>query len=372
MSLDDTISQVQENLRKGLFPSEAAVSTGAVLPILNALGWQVFNPSVVTPEYTVEGRRVDFALCRSNGQPVVFLEVKRVGVAESGERQLFEYAFHRGVPLAVLTDGQEWNFYLPAGEGDYQDRRVYKLDLLERDLSECSYRLNRYLSYADVSSGVAFENAQSDYRDVNREREIDRILPQAWDALLSEADDLLVEILADKVADLCGFKPDLETCAEFLSSIVSGGRPAFSDIQITQTRHLTSQANVSSVKSPPTRQTRTRGSGQAGYSLYGRNHPCRNATSVMISVFEMLTDDDSTFPERFASRRHGSKRRYIAMDKYELYPDKPQLCEQESRQLTSGWFIGTNYNKGSIEKIIRLACEVAGLEFGKDLIVNMG
>ena len=102
MSLEQTISQVQDKLRKGLFPSEAAVSNGAVLPILNALEWPVFDTAVVFPEYTVEVQRVDYALCRHDGQPVVFLEVKRVGVADSGERQLFEYAFHRGVPLAVL------------------------------------------------------------------------------------------------------------------------------------------------------------------------------------------------------------------------------------------------------------------------------
>ncbi len=102
MSFEQTISQVQENIRKGLFPNEAAVSTGVVLRILDALEWPVFDTAVVVPEYAVEGRRVDYALCGSRGEPVVFLEVKRVGVADSGERQLFEYAFHRGVPLAVL------------------------------------------------------------------------------------------------------------------------------------------------------------------------------------------------------------------------------------------------------------------------------
>ena len=112
MPLEETITRVQDNLRKGAFTNEAAVSTSAVLPVLRALDWPDYDPSIVFPEYTVEGRRVDFDLCRSNGQPVVFLEVKRVGVADRGERQLFEYAFHRGVPLAVLTDGQEWNFYL--------------------------------------------------------------------------------------------------------------------------------------------------------------------------------------------------------------------------------------------------------------------
>ena len=372
MPLEETISQVQENLRKGNFPNEAAVSTGAVLPLLNALGWPVFNPSVVTPEYAVEGRRVDYALRRSNGLPVVFLEVKRVGVAYSGERQLFEYAFHRGVPLAVLTDGQEWNFYLPAGEGDYQDRRVYKLDLLERDQSECSYRLNRYLSYADVTSGLAYENAQSDNRDANREREIERTMPRAWNTLLSEADDSLADLLADKVTDLCGFKPDTEICAEFLSSIAMAPNPNVPGIQPSET--LTPSVSPQNPNSQrfENQSVRTRGTRGCDYTLHGQRYDFRNANDLLESVFEKLIETDSTFAERFAARKHGRIRRYLAQDKYELYPDDRELCERDSRQLKVGWFVSTNWNNPTKAKIIRLACEVAGLEFGKDLVVNFG
>lgn len=372
MALEDTLMQVQENLRKGLFPNEAAVSTGAVLPILNDLGWQVFNPSVVTPEFTIERRRVDYALRRSNGQPVVFLEVKRVGLADRGERQLFEYAFHRGVPLAVLTDGQEWNFYLPAGEGDYQDRRVYKLDLLERDLSECCHRFGRYLSYADVASGVAFENAQSDYRDVNREREIERIMPQAWDTLLSEADDLMAEILADKVADLCGYKPDPEICAEFLASTARNTGPSVADKRQSPTPSRPMQSQSDNIGQTLAPSNRPQNRGQTGFVFRGQEHQSRNHIDVMVSVFEILSENDSTFPERFAARKHGRKRRYLAQDKYELYPDDPDLCDRESRLIKGGWYISTNWNTATKTKIIRLACEVAELEFGKDLVVNMG
>ena len=76
-------------------------------------------------------------------KPIAFIEVKQVGQSEGAERQLFEYAFHTGVPLAILTDGREWNFFLPAEQGDYGERRVYKLDIVERDISECISRLNR-------------------------------------------------------------------------------------------------------------------------------------------------------------------------------------------------------------------------------------
>lgn len=67
--LEDTLVGIQQNIRRGAFPNEAAVSQGIVLPILNGLGWSVFDPSVVVPEYTVEGRQVDYALWARPEQP---------------------------------------------------------------------------------------------------------------------------------------------------------------------------------------------------------------------------------------------------------------------------------------------------------------
>ena len=202
MSLEETISGIQENLRQGRFRNEAAVSQGVILPMLQALDWSVFNPSLVFPQYPTEGREaVDYALCSSNGQPLVFLEAKRVGtVDDDAETQLFRYAFQRGVPLLILTDGQEWDFYVPYGQGTYKERRVYRLDLLERDLKECSYRLQRYLSNSNVLNGSAFDNARADYDDAFRQRQIDEALPSAWKRLIEEADESLVEALAKKVA----------------------------------------------------------------------------------------------------------------------------------------------------------------------------
>ena len=146
MTLEETVAEVRSNLQQGRFSNEAAVSQGAVLPILQSLGWPVFNPSVVAPQFPVEGKFVDYALLNSDRKPAVSIEVKMVGKAETGENQLFGYVFNMGVALAVLTDGQEWNFYLTYGPGDYQDRLVYKLDILEREISESCFRLCRYLN----------------------------------------------------------------------------------------------------------------------------------------------------------------------------------------------------------------------------------
>jgi hypothetical protein len=161
MNLEGHIEEIRSGVKAARFANEASVSQGIVLRLLHALGWPAYDTQIIIPEYSLEGRRVDFALCHPAGKPVAFIEVKQLGQSEGAERQLFEYAFHKGIPLAILTDGQEWNFFLPGEQGDYGERRVYKLDIVERDLPECVLRLNRYLNHDAVVSGAAIEAARS-------------------------------------------------------------------------------------------------------------------------------------------------------------------------------------------------------------------
>ncbi len=79
----------------------------------------------------------------------------------------------------------------------------------------------------------------------------------------------------------------------------------------------------------------------------------------MLKVFELLADDDPQFLERFAARKHGKKRRYLAGNRSELYPDRPDLVEIAAVELKPGWWMGTNYSRRDIQKIIDLAKEVA-------------
>jgi len=92
---------------------------------------------------------------------------------------------------------------------------------------------------------------------------------------------------------------------------------------------------------------------------------------VLIKVLEDLSKLDPNFLTRFASRKHGRSRRYIAQKREELYPDRSDLL-QYSRQLISGWWVGTNYSKSDIRGMLMLASEAANLRFGQDLVVHLG
>jgi predicted type IV restriction endonuclease len=115
----ELIERIRERLAQGAYFNEAAISHGIVTPILNALGWHSADPQQMVPEFPVPRGWVDLALIGRGRRPAVFIEVKGVGRAMDGDRQLFEYACHRGVPLCVLTDGGEWSFYVPGGKGSY-------------------------------------------------------------------------------------------------------------------------------------------------------------------------------------------------------------------------------------------------------------
>jgi len=373
MTLTEHIEAIRSGIKAGRFLNEASVSQGIVLRLLQALGWPTFDTDIVCPEYSLEGRRVDFAICHPASKPMAFIEVKQIGQSEGADRQLFEYAFHVGVPFAILTDGQEWNFFLPAEQGDYGERRVYKLDLVERDIQESAARLTRYLSYADVASGKAIAAAREDYQNISRNRQMLATLPEAWRRLVTEEDELLLELIADRVESLSGFKPDLDTVAKFLrENIVL--RPTHQPTP--QTYRQPSPTRTAQLTSPPPGLQAIGPAANTiavGFSLEGRFTSCRNGREVLTGVVNALTLRESTFPERFAARpKHGRTRRYIARTPDELYPGRPDLAREHSTRLSSGWYVGTNVSKAQIERITEMCCEVAHIQFGKDLIINVG
>lgn len=388
MNLEEHIEDIRAGIRAGSYANEASVSQGIVLRLLQGLGWPTYDTKVVCPEYSMAGRRVDFGLCHPASKPIAFIEVKQLGQSEGAERQLFEYAFHAGVPVAILTDGREWNFFLPAEQGDYAERRVYKLDIVDRELSECVSRLGRYLAYQEITSGRAVAAAREDYRNVSRDRQMKETLPLAWCKLVEEKESLLLELVADRVATLCGFKPEPDTVARFLNESVML-RSVLHSSPTTRPSAVNALSGRSDRVPPPTVEpirhppTTSRGSapisgtqgGAArsfGFRLMGQQFGARNAMEVLVSVFEILSERDPSFPERFAATKQGRRRRYLARTPGELFPDRPDLAEKYHVRLKSGWYLGKNLSRDGIGHLIEDACAVAGLRYGVDLVAEIG
>ena len=138
--------------------------------------------------------------------------------AEGAVEQALLYAFKSGVPFVVLTDGRTWSFYLPAEPGDYDERRVYKLDLYERSPGEAAEKFRQYLANESVASGESLRAARTEYHNLNRRSQAKAAIPEAWRELVQKRDSSLIEILADAVESKVGFPPDAGDVFEFLGS----------------------------------------------------------------------------------------------------------------------------------------------------------
>ena len=358
MALETTLSDITTRLRQGKFPNEQAISQGIVLRVFQELGWDTWSTNIVWPEYQTGGGRVDFALCHPPSKPAVFIEVKQPGKAEDAVRQALEYAFHTGVPFIVLTDGRTWSFYLPAEQGSYEDRRVYKLDLYERPPAEAGEILCRYLERTRVESGVALEAARKEYRSRNRSSQAKAAIPDAWQELVEKGDEILVEILMSAVESKVGIRPDADDVAEFLVRLGKqfGGTPKLPDVM--PPRPIAPHPIVVPKRS-------------GKLTLRGKTYSYHNAKDAMVIILRELAKSDPSFLERCSQHpdSQGRKRRYIARTPEELYPDREDLRDLRE-VLPGGWLVATNLNNVLKKTIIRLAAKVAGLSFGKDVIVD--
>ena len=120
-----------------------------------------------------------------------------------------------------------------------------------------------------------------------------------------------------------------------------------------------------------TNSIRTRTVDNFHFVFKGKEFSARSAREIMTKLFQLLSQEDSGFLDRFASRKHGKKRRYLATDKLDLYPGRPDLAEQHSVEVVSGWWLGTNYSRKNIQDIINLAIEVAGPQLRNAIKTNV-
>lgn len=129
---------------------EEATKQALVLPMLDALGYDIWNPSEVCPEYEADfavkkagqKEKVDIAVL-VGGQPAIYLEVKAMDVALDGhEGQLARYFNATStVRLGVLTNGIEWRFFTDTGDPNIMDSFPFhtaKLDAVDQGLDVVS------------------------------------------------------------------------------------------------------------------------------------------------------------------------------------------------------------------------------------------
>ena len=108
--------------------------------------------------------------------------------------------------------------------------------------------------------------------------------------------------------------------------------------------------------------------GRYRLTLFDEQRVVLSAKSVLVEVLRLLAWLDHAFLPQLAEVK-ARKRRIIAKCPEDVYPGRPDLAKY-SDHIADGWWVGTNYSKRDIQRILKIACSVAGIEFGRHLCVD--
>lgn len=131
---------------KNIIQTEEATKNAMVMPFIQILGYNPFDPLEVTPELiadvgTKKGEKVDYAILK-DGKPIIIFECKRSGgdLNISHASQLFRYFHVTAARFGVLTNGLVYRFFTDLEQPNKMDEKPFFefniLDFKDRDVEE--------------------------------------------------------------------------------------------------------------------------------------------------------------------------------------------------------------------------------------------
>ena len=138
-----------------------------ILPLFEALGWDVYSDEVATEE-NIGGKRADYTF-RINGVAKFFLEAKKPGVdlhQENFAEQAISYAWHKSVPWAILTNFETLKvFSAEWDEIDPERSLIFEIKCGEYSTSEKLELLSRL----SIENGELETWAETEFKKPKRE-----------------------------------------------------------------------------------------------------------------------------------------------------------------------------------------------------------
>lgn len=112
---------------KSVIQTEEATKNAYIMPFIQLLGYDIFNPLEVVPEFTAdvgskEGEKVDYAITL-NGRPTMLIECKccKSELNVENESQLLRYFHTTTAKFGILTNGIVYKFYSDLAEPNKMD-----------------------------------------------------------------------------------------------------------------------------------------------------------------------------------------------------------------------------------------------------------
>ena len=151
LQLADRISKLKDNIA-----TEEATKNAFIMPMISALGYDVFNPLEVVPELDCDlvkkkGEKIDYAIIK-DGVPILLIECKHIDQDLTlHDTQLQKYFVASNARFGVLTNGIEYRFYTDLDKQNIMDERPFLVvNMLEISEAEIEQLKKFHKSYYDV------------------------------------------------------------------------------------------------------------------------------------------------------------------------------------------------------------------------------
>ena len=166
MDFKDTIKQIADRINKikDKLETEEATKNGLIMPFIQALGYDVFNPLEVMPEYTCDigtkkGEKIDYAILKE-GKPILLIECKHWNQnLNLYDNQLLRYFHASDAKFGILTNGITYNFYTDLVTPNKMDEKPFlefnMTNIKPNTLSELKKFHKTYFNVTDILSSAS-------------------------------------------------------------------------------------------------------------------------------------------------------------------------------------------------------------------------
>lgn len=132
MDFKDQIKQLGERVAKlkDQIQTEEATKNAFIMPFLQALGYDVFNPTEVVPEFVSDiglkkGEKIDYAIFK-DGTPTILIECKHWAQnLNIHDGQLLRYFHVSKAKFGILTNGIVYRFYSDLVAANKMDEKPF-------------------------------------------------------------------------------------------------------------------------------------------------------------------------------------------------------------------------------------------------------
>lgn len=172
MDFKDEIKQFGDRVEKlkAQINTEEATKNAFIMPFIKSLGYDVFNPLEVVPEFIADigikkGEKVDYAIMK-DGQPTILVECKHWSEnLNPHNSQLFRYFHTTKAKFGLLSNGIIFRFYTDLVEKNKMDEKPFLefnvTDIKDNQIEELK---KFHKSYFDVDNIV---NTASELKYMN-------------------------------------------------------------------------------------------------------------------------------------------------------------------------------------------------------------